>query len=96
MGKIRAAKLSSSKRMQDVFWLLADGHLHSTKEISRYCDRYAINSIVAELRAKPNELSLPKAKCRDGAYWYRMVRDAKFFEWRRKLWEQELLAVRVG
>ena len=83
-GTIRAARLDKSKRLQDVFWLLADGREHSTWEVITACKRAAVNSIMAELRAKPNELTV-RHRHKDGGNWYRLQRDAKFFEWRRKL-----------
>lgn len=85
MGKIRAAKLSSSKRLQAVFWLLADGKEHSTWEIIQTCKRAAINSIMAELRAETiNDLTI-RHRHHDGGNWYRMERDAMFYRWRREL-----------
>jgi hypothetical protein len=98
LGRIRAARLDTSGRLQSVFWLMADGEEHSTREISRTCDRYAINSIMAELRNKEvgNELTIPRAKSHDGAYWYRMALDERFRYWRRVLQEQAEVARRAG
>ncbi|OHD24631.1 MAG: hypothetical protein A2Y38_16795 [Spirochaetes bacterium GWB1_59_5] len=89
-GKIRAARLDKSKRLQAVFWLMADGREHSTWEVITTCKRCAINSIMAELRDKDsgNELTIPPAKVHDGGHWYRMELDAKFYEWRRRLLAQ--------
>lgn len=89
MGTIRAGRLEKCKRLQDAFWLLADGQEHSTREISRSLDRYAINSIIAELRddeRTDNGLTIDR-RFHDGAHHYRLQRDAKFYLWRRKLTE---------
>lgn len=48
---MHAARLDHSPRLQRVADLLADGREYSTREISRQADVYAVNSIVAELRA---------------------------------------------
>lgn len=90
MGKLRAAHLATSKRLQSVFWLLADGKEHSTREIIHTCDRCAISSIASELRDEDvgNNLTVLPATFHDGAYWYRMELDAKFEEWKKKLIEQ--------
>ena len=90
MGTIRAARLENSKRLQSVFWLLADGREHSTRDVIRACDRCAINSIMDELRDDEhtdNGLTID-CKYSDGAHRYRMLRDAKFYSWRRRLIEQ--------
>lgn len=50
-GKIRAARLDRSARLQSIFWLLADGREHDTWEVIQRCRRAAVNSAMAELRA---------------------------------------------
>lgn len=87
MGKIRAAKLSSSKRLQAVFWLLADGKEHSTWEIVALRVA-AVNSAIAELKAAGiNDLTI-RHRHHDGGNWYRMERDGMFYHWRRQLQAQ--------
>lgn len=86
-GKIRAARLDKSERLQRVFWLLADGREHSTWEIVGL-KVAAVNSAIAELKADGvNDLTI-RHRHRDGGNWYQMQRDAKFYQWRRVLQEQ--------
>ena len=90
MGTIRAARLENSKRLQSVFWLLADGREHSTREIILASNRCAINSIMDELRDSKTTDNGLTIDCRphNGAHWYRMLRDGKFYYWRCYLLEQ--------
>lgn len=86
---INAGRLENCPRLQDVFWLLADGREHSTREISNACERFAINSIIDELRDNKktdNNLDI-RCKRHDGAFWYRMERDHQFYTWRQRLTE---------
>lgn len=48
---MKFAKLKSSKRLQRVLAVLADGQEHSTRDIVHAADVCAVNSIIAELRA---------------------------------------------
>ncbi len=65
---MHAARLDHSPRLQRVADLLADGREYSTREISRQADVYAVNSIVAELRA--NGLEILCRRCGDvWVYW---------------------------
>lgn len=57
---MHAARLDHSPRLQRVADLLADGREYSTREISRQADVFAVNSIVAELRANGYDV---RCKC---------------------------------
>ena len=67
-GKIRAALLENSPRLQRVARFLNDGNWHSTREIIRGCDVCAVNAIVDELREPKNGFDIVCE--RRGEYWY--------------------------
>ena len=50
-GKLHAAKVDSSKRLQRVLDVLQDGKEHSTADLILRAHVCAVNSIVSELRA---------------------------------------------
>ncbi|MFZ5760969.1 MAG: hypothetical protein ACOY32_15235 [Thermodesulfobacteriota bacterium] len=70
-GKIRAAKISGSPRLARVNSLLQDGNWHGTREISRGCDVYAVNTIIAELRE--NGICIETRCVGQGRYEYRLA-----------------------
>jgi len=88
---LNAANLETSKRLQDVFWILADGEEYSTLQLITLSTRCAINSIIAELRdnqTTDNGLTI-HCKRRDDVWYYRMeINDICNF-WRLKLRLQE-------
>lgn len=57
---MHAARLDHSPRLQRVADLLADGREYTTREISRQADVFAVNSIMAELRANGYDV---RCKC---------------------------------
>ena len=63
------ARFRTSKRLQRVMRVLADGQEHSTRDLIREADVCAVNSIVAELRAN----GIPVAsRCKSGVWLYRL------------------------
>lgn len=68
MGKIRAALLENSPRLQRVTRFLSKGNWHSTREIIRECDVCAVNAIADELREPKNGFDIVCE--RRGEYWY--------------------------
>ena len=75
---MHAARLDRSSRLQRVHELLRDGAEHSTREISREVDVYAVNSIVAELRHAGAEVECRQVRSPSGGriWLYRMTRRA--------------------
>ncbi len=67
-GKIKAALLENSPRLQRVAKFLSDGKPHSTREIIRACDVCAVNAIADELREPQNGFDIDCE--RRGKYWY--------------------------
>jgi hypothetical protein len=67
-GKIHAALLERSPRLQRVAWFLSDGKPHSTREILRECDVCAVNAIADELREPKNGFDIDCERI--GRYWY--------------------------
>ena len=67
-GKIRAALLENSPRLQRVAKFLSDGKPHSTREIIGECDVCAVNAIADELRDPQNGFDIDCE--RKGKYWY--------------------------
>ncbi|MCK5610627.1 hypothetical protein KAR91_52630 [Candidatus Pacearchaeota archaeon] len=71
-GKLHAARLENSPRLQRVAKFLSDGKPHSTREIIRECDVCAVNVIVGELRVPKNGFDIDCT--REGGIWsYKMV-----------------------
>lgn len=73
MGKIHAAKIENSPRLQRVQALLSDGQWHGTREIVLAADVCDVNSIMDELRAKPNELAIITRCVGRGLYEYKLL-----------------------
>lgn len=67
-GKIKAALLENSPRLQRVARFLSGGGWHSTREIIRECDVCAVNAIADELREPKNGFDIVCE--RRGEYWY--------------------------
>ena len=81
MGIMHAAKISESPRLQRVQQLLSDGKWHGTRDIVLAADVCAVNSVIAELRAVPNELNIETRCVGRGRYEYRLLPE---------LWQLEL------
>lgn len=75
-GRMHAANLAKSPRLQRVHDLLADGRPHSTRDIVVKADVCAVNAIVAELRSQGAVIVCRQAPRSDrgGRVWlYRMT-----------------------
>ena len=72
-GKIKAALLENSPRLQRVARFLSDGKPHSTREIIKECDVCAVNSIVDELRDPKNGFDIICKQVGRECWKYRMV-----------------------
>jgi hypothetical protein len=66
---MHAANIDKSYRLKRVLEFLALGP-GTTRQISRSCDVYAVNSIVAELRANGYTISCTPVKGQRGVYQY--------------------------
>jgi hypothetical protein len=71
VGKIHAAKIETSERLQKVAAYLADQNPHTTREILIACDVCAVNSIVDELRENGFEIECKPVK--RGVFEYTMT-----------------------
>jgi len=71
-GKIKAALLENSKRLQRVARFLSDGKPHSTREIIKECDVCAVNAIVDELREPKNGFDI-ECRRRGEYFYYKML-----------------------
>lgn len=73
MGKIHAARIENSPRLQRLAAFLADGQWHSTREIVHGAEVMAVNSAISELRANGIEVECRAAETmhRRGVYEYR-------------------------
>lgn len=69
-GKIHAAKIENSPRLQRVYELLLSGP-KTTREIVRQADVCAVNSIAKELRE--NGINVECKPIRKGVFQYRLV-----------------------
>lgn len=69
-----AARITSSKRLQEVLSFWGDGQWHSTMETIRACNRTAINSIASELRDNGFNVECEQRLDDDGnrAWFYRI------------------------
>jgi hypothetical protein len=67
---MRAARLSTSPRLQRVLRLLADGRPHTTREIVRKAGVMAVNACVAELRANGAEISCEQRRVGERRRWF--------------------------
>jgi len=70
MGKLHAARLENSPRLQRLNDFLSDGQWRSTREIIYGAEIMAVNSAVSELRANGIEIEC-KPGGRHGIYNYR-------------------------
>lgn len=69
---MHAAKIEDSPRLQKVLTFLRRQGQATTREISRACDVYAVNSIVAELRANGFTVDCQAVKGQRGVYSYKL------------------------
>lgn len=67
---MHAAKIDDSPRLQKVRDFLRLHGSGTTRDISRACDVYAVNSIVAELRANGFRVTCAPVKGQRGVYRY--------------------------
>ena len=72
-GKIHAALLENSPRLQRVAKFLGDGKPHSTRDIIRACDVCAVNAIVDELREPKNGFDIECKQISKGVWEYTML-----------------------
>jgi hypothetical protein len=72
LSRMHAAKLEESERLQKVLCFLRRRGGATTREISNACDVYAVNSIVAELRANGFTVYCKPVKGQRGVYRYEL------------------------
>jgi len=70
MTRMHAAKIEDSPRLQKVRDFLRRQGSATTREISQACDVYAVNSIIAELRANGFTVNCQAVKGQRGVYRY--------------------------
>lgn len=70
MGKMRAARLSRSKRLQRALRYMNDGEWHSTRDIVYGADVCAVNAVIPELEA--NGLKFER-KQEGSVHYYKLV-----------------------
>lgn len=70
MARMHAAKIDDSPRLQKVRDFLRRRGSATTREISNACDVYAVNSIIAELRANGFSIGCSPVKGQRGVYRY--------------------------
>ena len=70
MGRIHAATLEGSKRLQRVAYLLSDYREYTTRQIVKQADVCAVNTIIQELRE--NGLKIACRCITRGVYGYTM------------------------
>ena len=70
MSRMHAAKIDDSPRLQKVRDFLRRKGSATTREISNACDVYAVNSIIAELRANGFTVACNPVKGQRGVYSY--------------------------
>ena len=63
---MKAAKISKSARLQNVWWVLQDGGWWSTMDIIQLANVCAVNSCISELRANGKQIICQ----RRGDVWY--------------------------
>ena len=73
MTRMHAAKIDDSPRLQKVRDFLRRRGSATTREISNACDVYAVNSIVAELRANGFTVNCNPVKGQRGVYRYELI-----------------------
>jgi len=77
MTRMHAANIDDSPRLQKVRDFLRRNGGATTREISKACDVYAINSIVAELRANGFTVNCNPVKGQRGVYRYELIEAAQ-------------------
>ena len=77
MTRMHAAKIEDSPRLQKVRDFLRRNRGATTREISNACDVYAVNSIVAELRANGFTINCNPVKGQRGVYRYELIEAAQ-------------------
>jgi hypothetical protein len=70
---MHAAKIDDSPRLQKVRDFLRRKGSATTREISKACDVYAVNSIIAELRANGFSVACNAVKGQRGVYLYTWI-----------------------
>ncbi|MDA8412993.1 MAG: hypothetical protein M0023_04305 [Desulfobacteraceae bacterium] len=75
MTRMHAANIDDSPRLQKVRDFLRRNGGATTREISKACDVYAINSIVAELRANGFTVNCNPVKGQRGVYRYELIEE---------------------
>ena len=73
MSRMHAANIDDSPRLQKVRDFLRRQGGATTREISNACDVYAVNSIVAELRANGFIVNCNPVKGQRGVYRYELI-----------------------
>lgn len=81
MSSMHAAKIDESPRLQKVRDFLRRQGSATTREISQACDVYAVNSIVAELRANGFTITCVAVKGKRGVYQYRLIEGDQLSLW---------------
>lgn len=74
---MHAARIGESPRLQKVLAFLRRKGCATTREISHGCDVYAVNSIIAELRANGFTVSCTPVKGQRGVYRYELIEAAQ-------------------
>ena len=77
MARMHAARIDDSPRLQKVRDFLRRRRSATTREISNSCDVYAVNSIVAELRANGFTIDCTPVKGQRGVYLYTLQEAAQ-------------------
>lgn len=72
MPRMHAARIEDSPRLQRVLEYLRRHRAATTREISRACDVYAVNSIAAELRANGFIVTCSAVPGQRGVYRYEL------------------------
>lgn len=72
-GKIKAALLENSPRLQRVAKFLSDGKSHSTRDIQRECDVCAVGTIKSELIDPKNGFDITCKQIGKERWEYRMI-----------------------
>ena len=72
-GKIKAALMENSDRLQRSAKFLSDGKPHSTREILYACDVCAVSTIIEELRAAKNGFVIICKQVKKGRFEYTMT-----------------------
>ena len=72
-GKIKAALLENSPRLQRVARFLSDGKPHSTRDIQRECDVCAVGTIKSELIDPKNGFDITCKQIGKERWDYRMI-----------------------